>query len=159
MNEIKIIKATQEEIPDIVFLNTFVQRIHAERYPDVFRPTDNPEEVTQFFEYIFSKEQNIVLLAYSERTPVGYLWAAFEQKPENPFMYEQKRIYIYHVAVHDQYRCQGVGHALFGELEHIAQEKRINQFALDSWAFNKSAHNFFEKLGFVAYNINMWRRP
>jgi hypothetical protein len=63
MNKIKIRKATPKEIPDIVFLNSFVQRIHAEQYPDMFKPLGNHGEVSQFFEFILSKEHNFVLLA------------------------------------------------------------------------------------------------
>jgi GNAT superfamily N-acetyltransferase len=106
-----------------------------------------------------SKEQNCVLLAYKDNTPVGYLWATFEQRPENPFKYAQTQVYVHQISVHDQHRRQGIGHALFGELENLAKEKGITQFALDSWAFNKNAHRFFEKLGFVTYNLNMWRKP
>ena len=158
MNKIKIVKATRDEISDIVFLNSFVQRIHAEQYPDVFKSLGNHKEITQFFESILAKEQNCVLLAYSKNTPVGYLWATFEQKPENPFKHKQKQVYIHQISVHDQYRRQGVGQALFRELERLAKENGISHFALDSWAFNKKAHRFFKKLGFVTYNINMWRR-
>jgi ribosomal protein S18 acetylase RimI-like enzyme len=159
MSKVKIKKATPDEIPDIVFLNSFVQGIHVEQYPDIFKPLGNHKEITKFFEFVLSKEQNCLLLAYMENTPVGYLWAAFEQKPENPFIYEQNQVYIHHIAVHDQYRCQGVGQALFRELERIAKEKGINQFALDTWEFNKNAQKFFEKLGFVTYNLKMWRKP
>jgi ribosomal protein S18 acetylase RimI-like enzyme len=158
MNKIKIIKATRKEISDIVFLNSFVQKIHAEHYPDVFKPLGNHEEVTRFFEFILSKEKNCVLLAYSKNIPVGYLWAAFEQRPENPFKFEQTQAYIHQVSVHDQYRRQGIGHALFRKLERLAKEKGINQFALDTWAFNKNAQRFFKNLGFVTYNLNMWRK-
>jgi GNAT superfamily N-acetyltransferase len=53
---------------------------------------------------------------------------------------------------------QGIGHALFRKLESLAKEKGINQFALDTWAFNKNAQRFFKNLGFVTYNLNMWRK-
>jgi len=158
MNKIKIIKATREKIPDIVFLNSFVQKTHAEHYPDVFKSLGNHEEVTRFFEFILSKEQNYVLLAYRAHMPVGYLWAAFEQKPENPFKFKQTQVYIHQISVHDQYRRQGIGNALFRKLERVAKEKGINQFALDTWAFNNNAKRFFQKLGFVTYNLNMWRK-
>jgi len=158
MNKIKIIKATREKITDIVFLNSFVQKIHAEQYPDIFKPSVDCEEVTRFFEFILSKEQDYVLLAYSKNMPVGYLWAAFEQRPENPYKYEQKQVYIHQISVHDQYRRKGIGHALFRKLERLKKEKGINQLALDTWAFNKTAQRFFKKLGFVTYNLKMWRK-
>ena len=158
MNKIKIIKATREKTPDIVFLNSFVQKTHAEHYPDVFKSLGNHEEVTRFFEFILSEEKNCVLLAYDKNIPVGYLWVAFEQKPENPFKFKQTQAYIHQISVHDQYRRQGIGHALFRKLERLAKEKGINQFALDTWAFNRNAQRFFKKLGFTTYSLNMWRK-
>jgi GNAT superfamily N-acetyltransferase len=62
--------------------------------------------------------------------------------------------YLYMIST----RCQGVGHALLGELERLAKESGINQYALDSWTFDENTHRFFEKLGFITYNMNMRRK-
>jgi hypothetical protein len=61
-----IIKTKKQEIPDIVYLNSFVQKIHAEKHPDIFKPVGNDDALNKFFDSILSKETN-----------VGYLWAAF----------------------------------------------------------------------------------
>ena len=154
----KITEATKNNIPDIITLNSFVQKMHAYHYPDVFKSTVDEKEMASFFDGVLEKKENYILLAFKENKAVGYLWATFQHKSENPFKLERKQFYIHQVAVHEQYRNQNIGQALFSKLESIAKENGINNFALDSWAFNKDAHRFFEKLGFVTYNINMWKK-
>jgi len=153
-----IIKATKKEIPDIVFLNSYVQKIHVEKHPDIFKPVGNEDDLKKFFDMVLNKENNCILLGYIGSTPVGYLWATFELKPDNPFKHEIKRVYIHHIAVHERFRRQDIGKSLFRELQGIAGEKGIQSFALDTWAFNKDAQSFFEELGFVTYGVKMWKR-
>ena len=59
-----IIKATKKEIPDIVFLNSFVQKIHVEKHPDIFKPVGNDDDLKKFFGFILLKEESCILLAY-----------------------------------------------------------------------------------------------
>jgi ribosomal protein S18 acetylase RimI-like enzyme len=111
--QIDIIKAKKKDIPDIVFLNSFVQKIHTEKYPDIFKPAGKDEDLGKFFDLILSKDTNCILIAYIEGTPVGYLWAAFDSKPDNPLTYERRQVYIHHVAVNERFRRQHIGSALF----------------------------------------------
>jgi ribosomal protein S18 acetylase RimI-like enzyme len=155
--QMDIIKAKKKDIPDIVFLNSFVQKIHFEKHPDIFKPVGNDDDLSGFFDSILSKEANCILVAYLEGTPVGYLRAAFESKPGNPLKYERRQVYIHQIVVHEGFRRQRVGKALFNKIQRIAMKEGIRYFALDTWAFNKIAQRFFENLGFDTYNFKMWR--
>ncbi len=152
-----IIKAKKKDILDIVFLNSFVQKIHVEKHPDIFKPVGNDDDLNKFFNFILSKETNCILIAYLEGKPVGYIWAAFENKPDTPLKYERRQVYIHQVAVHERFRRQNIGSALFSEIQSIARQEGFRNFAVDTWAFNRNAQRFFENLGFDTYNIKMWR--
>ena len=154
----KIIKATKNNIQDIIFLNSFVQKIHANNYPDLFKSLPDDNDITSFYNEILDKEENYILLAVKGDKAIGYLWAELQQKPENPFKYEQKQVYIHQIAVDEESRGHGTGYALLSKLESIAKQNGITNFALDSWIFNKDAHSFFEQLGFTTYKINMWKK-
>ncbi len=78
-----IIQATKKEIPDIVLLNSFVQKIHHENHPKLFKPLGNDDEIRHFFESVISKEHHHVFVAYEGDIPVGYARAAFEKKQES----------------------------------------------------------------------------
>jgi ribosomal protein S18 acetylase RimI-like enzyme len=154
----KIIQATNKEITDIVRLNVFVQEIHYQNHPDIFKPIGNDGDVKDLFKWIISKENNYLFLAYKEAIPVGYSWVTFEDRPEFALKYGRKQAYIHQIAVHKNYRQQHIGQALFDEIEILAKKEGISHFELDSWAFNTDAHVFFKKMGFETYNIKMWRK-
>jgi len=156
--ELKIIKADRGNISDIVFLNSFVQKIHVENHPDIFKPVGNDADLIKFFDSVLSKEANCILIAYIEGTPVGYLWAAFEIKPDTSLTFERRQVYIHHIAVHENYRQKKIGSALFKEIQTIARNEGFHYFATDTWDFNIPAQSFFNQLGFETYNLRMWRK-
>lgn len=154
----KIIKATRNEISDIVSLNTFVQEIHHREFPDLFKPANTSQEIHRFFESIINVNNNHIFVAYQGQTPIGYAWVMLMNRPESPLKYARKLAYLHHITVHEKHRRQNIGKALFGEVEKLAEQEGIEHFELDTWSFNTDAKEFFQKLGFEPYNIRMWRR-
>jgi len=154
-----IIKATINEIPDIVRLNSFVQKIHHNKFPEIFKPIGNDAEVQRFFESVIRKEDNYIFIAYIEDAPVGYSWVALETKPDSVLKYGREQVYVHQIAVHDNFRRQHIGKALFDQIIKLAKHQRIDLIEVDTWAFNTNAYKFFEKLGFETYNIKMWQKP
>ena len=155
----KIVKASKKEIPDIVKLNSFVQKIHCNEHPDIFKPVGNDSDVSRFFDHIINQENNYLFVAYQNETAVGYAWVALEKRPDFALKYGRRQAYIHQIAVHEKYRKQSIGKVLFNEIEKLATNEGIDHFELDSWAFNTDAHVFFKKMGFETYNIKMWRKP
>lgn len=155
----KIIKASNSEIQDIIKLNSFVQRIHSDTHSDIFKPIGNDSDVGAFFRKILKQESNHLYVAYQNDIVVGYAWAAIDTIPGFALKYGRRQIYIHQIAVHEKYRKQNVGKALFKEIENLANCEGIDHLELDSWAFNTDAHKFFQKMGFSTYKIKMWRKP
>ena len=155
----KIDKATNEHVNDIVSLNSFVQEIHREHHPDHFKSCNlvSPE-ISGFFERIIETENNYIFIAYKDDNPVGYIWFTIDNILENPFKRARRQIYIHQIVVHKQYRQQEIGRSLFEKTEVIAKQNNIDHYELDTWAFNSEAHEFFKKLGFETFNMRMWRK-
>jgi ribosomal protein S18 acetylase RimI-like enzyme len=151
-------QATQTEVSELVMLNDYVQKIHADAHPDLFKYPTDEAELTTFFDSIVSKPDHYCYIAYLDDQPVGYLWAAVQDRQENPFKFANRRVYINHVAVHDQYRRHHVRQALFARAGELAKTIGITKIALDVWAFNDTAQTFFKKQGFSVYNFNLWRQ-
>lgn len=154
----KIVKATINEIPDIVMLWSFVQKIHHKKHPDIFKPVSNDSGINQFFQEIINDKNSYLFIAYIDAEAVGYALLALEDKPESPLKYGRRQFHIHQIAVHENHRRQQIGRALFNEIETLAHKKGIDHFEVNSWASNTDAHKFLNKLGFVPFNINMWRR-
>ena len=154
----KIEKAKNENVNDIVVLNSFVQEKHREHHPDHFKSSDLVScEASNFFERLIKTENNYIFIAYKEDNPVGYIWFTIDNITENPFKTGRKQIYIHQIVVHKQYRQQAIGRSLFEKAEMTAKQNNIDHYELDTWAFNSEAHEFFKKLGFETFNIRMWR--
>ena len=60
-----------------------------------------------------------------------------------------RRGYIYHTAVHPDYRKQGIGTALVQSAISALRKSGINKVALVVFARNHNANLFWEKLGFT----------
>lgn len=154
----KIVCATREHIPGIIFLNAFVHEIHRSEHPDHFKSIkDINKDATRFFKGILSKENHYVFVAYENEKPVGYLWVALDVISENPFRQARNQLYVHQIVVHKDHRRQSIGTALFAEAENMAEHKAIKHFEVDTWAFNSEARAFFKKLGFETFNVRMWR--
>jgi len=153
----KILQAKPEHAGEIGRLNDAVQKMHAEHHPDVFKYPTDAAEMERFFHDRMSADDNFIFVAMLAGHAVGYVWCAIELKKENVFKYGQRRVYIHQLSVEPQCRRKGVGRELMVAVASLARRNDIGRFALDSWAFNKEAHDFFEQLGFLRFNINMWR--
>ena len=99
-----------------------------------------------------------VLVAELDGVAVGYLCATIEREPAHTFKRDTTRLYVHQISVAADRRRRGVGRALFAAVEQIAQDRSINDIALDTWSFNEEAQDFFASLGFSVYKIKLWKR-
>jgi len=152
----KIIKASKSDSGTIARLNFFVQKIHSEAHPNIFKPPYEDERTKSFFEKLLRDINNYIFLAYLSEIPVGYLWAQIQQIPETPLTYSKRRIHIHHVSVDEKYRRKGVGTSLLNEVKRLSKDMDIRDIAVDTWAFNSDANHFFRSQGFDVYSFRMW---
>ena len=152
----KIIRASKSHAGSIVKLNFFVQKIHNETHPNIFKPYLENEGMKSFFEQVLNDEKNYIFLAYISDIPIGYLWAQTQKIPETPLTYSNRRIYIHHVSVDEKYRRNGVAACLLDQVKKISKEHDIPDIAVETWKFNKDANLFFQSQGYDFYSFRMW---
>ena len=68
-----------------------------------------------------------------------------------------RRGYIYHTAVHTNYRKQGIGKALVDSALSAIKILGINKVALVVFGRNKSGNEFWEKMGFTTREDIIYR--
>jgi ribosomal protein S18 acetylase RimI-like enzyme len=152
----KIIRASKSHAETIAKLNFFVQKIHCEAHPSLFKSYRENEGIKPFFEDILKDQKNYIFIAYLSDIPVGYIWAQIQKIPETPLTYSKRRVYIHHVSVDGKYRRNGVGAGLMDKIKKVSKEKDIPDIAVETWTFNKDAIDFFQNQGYDIYSFRMW---
>jgi len=148
-------KATTDDYEAVARLNRQVQTWHAEAYPMVFRPT-SPETLTAAaFEELLVADEMTVLVALSGVDVIGYLTARLVERPDTPYTYARRVLYIDQICVDQAARRTGAGRSLVESALELADEQGISRVELDTWASNADARAFFESLGFGAHNIRL----
>ena len=110
---------------EVARLNDFVQKLHAEHHRAVFKFPTDATETERFFREGMSADDNFIFVATISGHVVGYVWCSIELKQENPFKYEQRRIYIHQLSVEPQHRRKGVGRELMHTVASLAQRHGI----------------------------------
>ena len=73
--------------------------------------------------------------------------------------FEHERIaFINSVCVDSKYRNMGVATYLLTEIEKIVRENGCNSIMLTSSSKRKIANHLYERLGFVVYNTNVFKK-
>ncbi len=113
------------------------------------------EESTQLIRSLFPDNQptegQTVVHVMDGATRVGILWYAFQV--------ESKRVFIYHVWMHEAYRGRGYATAALQLLETItAHELGATSIGLSVFGSNPDAQRFYARLGFQQASIAMNKR-
>ena len=92
-------------------LNRDVQDLHANTYPDLFRPYDKAE-VAKFFDSTVQKGNWSHYVAYDDEDPVGFIQIEKRQFMNHPFRKDCGLVYIHQICVRKAYEGKGVGKML-----------------------------------------------
>jgi ribosomal protein S18 acetylase RimI-like enzyme len=153
----KIRQAGKEDARLLSKLNVYVQRLHAEAYPDLFKLPEQDDFAVSFFE-MFLDNPAVTIFIAEDPHPVGYVVCRVVKSEENPFMVARSFLYIDQISVEPEYHGKGIGKALMARAAQLAERESLPKIALDSWDFNQDAHAFFHSQGYEIYNVKMWKR-
>jgi RimJ/RimL family protein N-acetyltransferase len=84
----------------------------------------------------------------SDREPVGVLWINVVEKPT-------PRAFIYNIEIFPAFRRNGFATQAMLRLEDEAKRLGLDRIGLHVFGHNTAARPLYEKLGYVATNINM----
>jgi len=150
--------AASQDAEIITRLNEAVQQLHAEVWPEIFKPVSEGNGIEALFADLLAEPDNHFFLAFLDEKPVGYAWARVERREETPLKFARDLIYVHQISVNPDVQGQGIGQGLMQAIFRLTEDKQISEIALDTWAFNREARDFFSGQGFIDYNMRMWRR-
>jgi ribosomal protein S18 acetylase RimI-like enzyme len=155
----QIRRATKTDLKAITGLNAHVQMLHAEALPDMFRVPVTPDFSAGFIAERLADPDSYFFIGSLDGADIGYIYARLVNQPENEYRHAMRYLYIDQISVLPDYQRQGFGEQLIQRVKELAGEKGIEVIALDVWAFNTKARDFFAKQGFVTSITRMWLRP
>ena len=148
-------KAVAADHEAVARLNRQVQDQHHEAYPSVFRPAGPDTLTATAFADLLATPDMEVLVAVDGSEIVGYVTARLVQRPDTPYTYGQRVLYIDQICVDRAARRGGHGRRLLDAALDFADRLGIARVELDTWAANTGARAFFESVGFQAHDIRM----
>ena len=104
--------ATIGDIGVLVALNAFVQALHAEAHPDIFRRKPDPAPVSGWFAAAIADPNQRVWLAELDGNTAGYLVLRVIRRPPNPFKFADTYGLIDQIGIDPKARRRGLGRAL-----------------------------------------------
>ena len=149
-------RATQGDERALVELNSFVQAMHADHVPSLFKKPD-PNEFLAWFKSALGQENVQVWLAEEEGKGVGYVSVTLQERAEKPFCHQRRYIEIDAIAVRADKQRTGVGRQLIEHVLKIAVAEGVPEVELSCWCFNQGAQGAFGRLGFSPRWTRFWR--
>ena len=151
MENIVVRYAKNSDYDMVEVLMKQVQQMHVEWRPDIYKMGETvlPKDI---FEKAVA-EKNF-LVAEVEEMVVGLLFFYVYHR-ENHSSVTRDVLFVDSMAVHEDYRGQGIGHALFDYVKVVAKEKHIAAIELSVNAKNVDAMVMYRKYGFGEKSITM----
>ncbi|HEX2621534.1 MAG TPA: GNAT family N-acetyltransferase [Phototrophicaceae bacterium] len=149
-------KATLDDAKLLAALNVPIQRLHSDAKPEVFKQTtvDDPG-IIGFFSAALNNPDDTIYILEAAGVPAGCVYARIIRRPESPFGYASSLILIDQISVNPEFQGRGYGKALMNAVFDLAKAHQIQRVVLDVWAFNTSAIQFYERMGFKFFNYRM----
>lgn len=159
MEEYRITRATEADIPAIDKLLYQVHKVHSDARPDLFKVgckkyTDEElkviinDEKTPIF--VYKKIEN------GAETPVlGYAFCIHKQFVNDNNMTDVKTLYIDDLCVDEDARGGHIGTRLYEHVLDYARASGCYNVTLNVWTSNKSAVAFYERIGLEVQKIGM----
>ena len=139
--------AEEKDLDRVNELRKQVNDIHVEGRPDIFKAGFG-EEIRDFAKVILNGENSDIIVVERDHIICGMACVDYVSKPETPYGKARSFYHVQEIAVDEAFRRQGVAKELFEFMKKDAQQRKLPKIELDVWAFNESAREFYEAVGF-----------
>ena len=151
---IKITKATPEDIDGILVLLGQVLEVHHNGRPDIFK-TGAVKYTRVELERLLLDEKRPIMVAKNEERMLGYVFCIIKETQNDNILQDMKTLYIDDLCIDESERGGGIGKALYEHVKAYAKELGCYNLTLNVWECNESAKRFYERMGLVPRNTLM----
>ena len=144
----KIRRANNGDLDEILQLLSSVLEIHANLRPDLFI-NGKTKYTREDLSKMIDDDVNPIFIADIDGKATGYCFCEIKDNPATNNTYAKKELYIDDLCVDENYRGKGVAKELFEYVKKFAVTNHFDCITLNVWAGNDRAENFYKKQGFV----------
>ena len=143
----KIRKAEERDIPQIMELLGQVLQIHADIRPDIFIPNTTKYTNAELIDMLKEETKPIYVAVDENDRCLGYAFCQLKKQPFSNNMVQLTSLFIDDLCVDKNTRGQHVGRTLFEYVKSEAKKLGCYEVTLNVWEGNTSAEKFYEKMG------------
>lgn len=143
----KIRKAEERDIPQIMELLGQVLQIHADIRPDIFIPNTTKYTNAELIDMLKEETKPIYVAVDENDRCLGYAFCQLKKQPFSNNMVQFTSLFIDDLCVDKNTRGQHVGQTLFEYVKSEAKKMGCYEVTLNVWEGNTSAEKFYEKMG------------
>lgn len=143
-------KAQKEDINEIIELLKYVNQIHYELRPDLFRLNSkyNYEELLNLL-----NNPSYLIYVYEEDIIKGYIIGIIKETKTTNLFLEHKSLYIDDLCVKKMEQNKGIGTLLINYMIEKGKELAVDDITLNVYQENINAYNFYLNQGFKVRKI------
>lgn len=139
-------RAKETDIERLNELLYQVQRLHAEKRPDIFK-LGAKKYTTEELSAIIADDMTPIFVYVEDGIVMGYAFCIYQLTKENEQLHERKVLYVDDLCVDEPYRRKHIGKKLYEYVLDVARESGCNSVTLNVWSVNPSAEAFYRKMG------------
>lgn len=140
-------------MPRVCALNDLVQRLHADRRPDIYRWPAEPNGRLAILEKARTNPAWRLWVADAGGDVHGYVATELMEKPETALRKPHTEGHIHHISVDPAFHRKGVGGALAKQAITALKEQRADRITVGYWPFNEPSEALFRSLGFQPSSV------
>lgn len=144
------------ELNDLCILNKYLFNLNIKEFDNTLNNNwTNEESYKDFFKKYFDTNNFYILFVKINSKLVGYIAGSIyesESYRENIKIAELENLMVL-----PGYQKKGVGHELSNRFKNWAKENKAQRLKVNVYSKNHDAYDFYKKLGFEDYDINLER--
>ena len=146
--------AKEKDIPKIIDLLEQVCLVHHNGRADIFKVGTKYAE-SELCEILKDAERPILVCTDENDLVMGYCFCIYQQHRDNAILTDIKTLYIDDLCVDQKLRGKHIGKELYEAAKKLARESGCYNLTLNVWSCNKTALEFYEKMGLTPQKIGM----
>ena len=147
-------RASLTDLPRISEVGQLLNDLHHTAWPAIFAPASAPQRDETHWRQSLDAESAAAFVAEAQGDLLGFV--TLQVVDEHHTLLQPLRFArLGSVCVVQTARGRGIGRALMAQAEAWAQSQGAVDVRLTVWAFNHSAQNLYEELGYEPRSLNM----